>query len=185
MSLLPAAVRIGVTGEVNVAQVGSTAPTDATTALDAAFTGLGLVSEDGVTESWDDSVDNIKAWQNNMIVRAQTTDSVATFQFVMIETKGKTIEAYYKGSTITATGLGKWKIDVKGAQSDPRAWVIDVVDATKHYRIYVPTGEITERGEIVYSNGEPIGYDVTLTCYADANGVLFTKFADDANWGYS
>lgn len=185
MSLLPAAVRIGVTGEVNVAPVGTAAPTSSTAALNAAFIGLGLVSEDGVTEAWDDSVDNIKAWQNNMIVRAQTTESVATLQFVMIETKGKTIEAYYKGSTISVVSAGQWKIDVKGAQSDPRAWVIDVVDGTKHYRIYVPTGEITERGEVVYSNGEPIGYDVTLTCYADANGVLFTKFSDDANWGYS
>lgn len=185
MSLLPAAVRVGISGEVNVGPVGTTAPTTSTSALNAGFTGLGLVSEDGVTEAWDDSVDNIKAWQNNMIVRALTTDSVATFQFVLIETKGKTIEAYYRGSTISVVSSGQWKIDVKGAQSDPRAWVIDVIDGSKHYRIYIPTGEITERGEVVYSNGEPIGYDVTLTAYADANGVLFTKFSDDTNWGYS
>lgn len=185
MSLLPAAVRVGITGEVNVAPVGTAAPTNSTSALNASFVGLGYVSEDGVTESWDDSVDTIKAWQNNQVVRAVTTDSVATFQFVLIETKGKTQELYYKGSTIAVVGAGQWKIDVKGAQSDPRAWVIDVLDGTKHYRIYIATGEVTERGAIVYSNGEPIGFDVTVTAYADANGVLFTKFSDDANWGYS
>jgi hypothetical protein len=44
---------------------------------------------------------------------------------------------------------------------------------------------VTERAEIVYANGEAIGYDITITCYPDSNNVVLTKFSDDANWGYS
>lgn len=75
-------------------------------------------------------------------------------------------------------------IDVLAPTADPRAFVLDVIDGTKHIRIYVPNGEVSERGDIVYANGEPIGYDVTITCYP-VNGVVLTKFSDDANWGYS
>lgn len=185
MALNPAAVRVGISGEVSVAPVGTTRPTSSVSALNASYVGLGYVSEDGVTEAWDDSVEVVKAWQNNQIVRALTTESTATLKFTMIETKGKTMEAYYKGSTVAVVSAGQWKIDVKGAQSDPRAWVLDVVDGTKHYRIDAPNAEITERGEIVYATAEVIAYDVTVTCFADANGVLFTKYSDDANWGYS
>ena len=48
MTLLDATnVRVGITGGLYKAPVGSTAPTDATTALDAAFINLGYVSQEG------------------------------------------------------------------------------------------------------------------------------------------
>lgn len=49
-------------GAVFTAITGSTLPTDATTALDAAFKSLGYCSEDGVTNSSGISTENIKAW---------------------------------------------------------------------------------------------------------------------------
>lgn len=47
-------------GAVFTAITGSTLPTDATTALDAAFKSLGYCSEDGVTNSSGISTENIK-----------------------------------------------------------------------------------------------------------------------------
>lgn len=185
MSLLAAAVRVGITGELYAAPVGTAAPTSSTAALNAAFIGMGYVSEDGVTETYEDTIENIIAWQNATVVRAATTESIARLQCTLIETKGEVMELFHKGSQVAVVGAGQWKIDVKAAQADPRAFVLDVVDGAKHLRLYVPTGEVTERGEIVYANGTPIGFDVTITCYPDVNNVLLTKFSDDANWGYS
>lgn len=186
MTLNQAAVRVAITGELSAAPTGTAAPTNSTVALNAAFVGLGYVSEDGVTETLDDTVELIKAWQNATVVRAASTESTATFQMVLIETKGKVLELYYKNpGGITAVGAGQWKIDVKAAQSDQRSFVLDVIDGSKHIRTYIATGEVTERGEITDANGEVIGYDITITAYPDSNNVLFTKFSDDANWGYS
>ena len=186
MSLLAAAVRVAITGELSAGPVGTAAPTSSVSSLNAAFIGLGFVSEDGVTQALDDTVENIKAWQNATIVRAASTESIATFQATLIESKGKVAELYYKSpGGITATGAGAWKLDVKGAQSDQRAFVFDVLDGSKHYRIYIATGEVTERGEIVYASADAIAYNVTITCYPDSNNVLYTVFTDDTNWGYS
>lgn len=185
MTLLASNVRVGITGELSVAPVGTAAPTSSVSALNASFKGLGYVSEDGVTETPNDTVENIVAWQNATVVRAVTTESFFTFQMTLIETKGEVVELYYKGSSVSVVGAGEYKIEVTGAESDPRAFVLDVIDGSKHYRTYIPNGEVTERGEITYATAEAIGYDITITAYADTNGVLFTKFSDDAAWQYS
>jgi hypothetical protein len=185
MSLLSGAVRVGVTGELSVAPVGTAAPTTSTSSLNASFIGMGYVSEDGVTESYDETIEDIIAWQNATIVRSATTQSKATLQMTLIESKGKVAELFHKTSTVAVVSAGQWKMDVKAPSADPRAFVLDVIDGSKHIRIYVANGEVTERGEIVYANGEPIGYDITITCYPDSSNVVLTKFTDDTNWGYS
>lgn len=184
MSLNSSNVRVGITGEVSFAPVGTTGPTSSVSALDAAFVGLGYVSEDGVTVTPNDSTEQIIAWQNAAIVRTVFTESYWTFQFTLIESKGETAELYYK-SSVAVEGAGSWSIEVSGATTDPRAFVLDVIDGSKHYRYHIANGEVTERGEIVYSNGEPIGFNVTITAYADSNGVAFTLYTDDSNFGYS
>jgi len=185
MSLLAAAVRVGVTGELYVAPVGTAAPTTSVSSLNASFIGMGYVSEDGVTESYDDTVEEIVAWQNAVVVRSNTTESKATLQMTLIETKGKTLELFHKASAVSVVSSGQWKIDVEGPQSDPRAFVLDVVDGSKTIRIYVANGEVSDRGDIVYANGEPVGYDITITCYPDSSNIVMTKFSNDTNWGYS
>lgn len=186
MALNTAAVRLGITGEMYAAPVGTVAPTSSVSALNAAFIGMGYVSEDGVHEAYEDTVEEIVAWQNATVVRALTTKSKATLKLTLIETKGKTLELFHKGSTVAVVSAGQWKIDVKGATPDPRAFNLDVLDGTKHIRIYVANGEVMERGDVVYANdGTAIGYDITITCYADASNIILTKFSDDANWGYS
>lgn len=177
-------VRVGITGELNVGAVGTSGPTTSTSTLNGGFVGLGYVSEDGVTEEYSDTVEDIVAWQNATVVRSTTTESKATLQCTLIETKGEVLELFHKGSTVEVVSAGEWKIDVLAPTADPRAFVFDVVDGTKHIRIYVPNGEVSERGAIVYANGEPVGYDVTITCYPVA-GVVLTKYSDDASWGYS
>lgn len=175
-------VRVGITGQVYRAPLGSTSPTDSVSALAAAFVGLGYVGEDGVEENWDDSVDNIVAWQNATVVRAAVTESQGTLEFMLIQTNKAVLEAFHRGSTITEPSPGNFRMDVKPIVADPRMWVLDVVDGAKHERILVGNGEITQRGSIMYRNGEPIGYPMTITAYPDANGNLMVKWSDDIAW---
>jgi hypothetical protein len=185
MALLAAAVRVAITGEGYVAPTATAAPTTSVSALNAAFIGLGYVSEDGITETYDDTIEDIIAWQGATVVRSTRTSSKATLSMKLIESKGEVLELYHPGSAVAIVSAGQWKIDVVAPTADPRSFVFDVIDGTKHLRIYVPNGEVTERGEIVYANGEPIGYEVTITCYPNSSNVVLTKFTDDTNWGYS
>lgn len=182
MPLTASEVRVGITGQLYTAPLGSTAPTDATTALVAAFVGLGYVSEDGVTEAHDDSVENITAWQNAVVVRSAVSSSASTLACMLIQSNVNVLTRFHRGSAMTEVAAGNYRLDVKPIVADPRMWVFDVVDGTKLERILVGLGEITERGELQYANGQPLGYPIKITAYPDGNGNLMQKWSNDAAW---
>lgn len=171
MALDSTNVLIGSTGAAYVGPTGTAAPTAADDVLNAAFKDLGYLSDDGVVETYDDTTDEITAWQGAAVVRRVISSSSATIAFTMIETKKDTLELFHKGSTMSGDQL-----DVLGANSDRRSFVVDVQDGDDIIRIYVANGEVTERGEITYANnGDALGYPVTITAYP-VNGVVLTKF---------
>ncbi|MFB6948893.1 hypothetical protein ACFV85_14985 [Streptomyces niveus] len=181
MALEAAEVRVGITGELLSAPRGTAAPTNASTPLDPLFLGHGYVNDDGVVENWDDSVDNIVAWQNATTVRAARTESTLTLACTLIQTRGSNLELFYPGSVVEENGA-EWKIDVKPATSDPRAFVLNVLDGADVIRMYVGNGELTERGEIPYQSGTAVSYPVTITAFPDDDGNLMTKFSNSAAW---
>ncbi|MFB4265302.1 hypothetical protein [Nonomuraea sp. GTA35] len=184
MALDAAKVRVAVTGAVYSGPSSAAAPTSATSTVPATYNDLGYISEDGVVEAYDEDVQDIQAWQGGAIVRTLISSSKATLAFTMIETKASVLEMYHKGSTVESLGPNGYKIDVKLPNVVRKKIILDVLDGDTHTRIYVPDGEVTERGEITYINDETISYPVTLTCYP-VNDVVLTKFSDDVNWSYS
>lgn len=165
MTLTADNVRVAVSGAVYIAPHGSTAPTDATTAPAAAFKDLGYVSEDGVVEARDRSTNDIIAWQNSDKVRTVVTEAGMTLTLTLIETKTETVEAYY-GTALQADG----SITIVPSETGGRqAFIFDVVDGTDVVRTYVPSGEITEVGELTNASGDPVGYEITISCYPDAS----------------
>lgn len=187
MTLDASKVRVAVTGAVYAGPTGSTAPTTAVSAVPAVYNDLGYISDDGVTETYDDDVQDIQAWQGGAIVRTLISSSKASLAFTMIESKASTLELYHKGSVVEEITDG-YQIDVVVPGVVRKSFIFDVLDGDKHIRMYVRDGEVSERGEITYINDETISYSVTLTCYpvivGDKNVVL-TKFSDDVNWSYS
>lgn len=182
MSLDSTNVLIGSTGAAYVAPLATAAPTTSVSSLNAAFLDLGYLSDDGVTETYDDSTDEITAWQGAAIVRRVISSSSATLQFTMIESKTDVLELFHKGSAMATDGSTGFKLDVLAPTADRRSFVIDVLDGSTHVRLYVANGEVTERGEVTYANnGDALQYPVTITCYPVA-GVVMTKFSDSAAW---
>lgn len=165
MSLVSANVRVAVTGVVSCGPTTSDAPTSSASTLDTDLVDLGYVGDGGVTESRARSTKDIKAWQNGDTVRTTVTDAKFTVKFVLIETKAAVLEVFYGTTTTGATSTdGKLAI-VPTATGGRKSWVIDVVDGSEDKRIYLPSGEVTEVGDVVYANGEPIGYEITVTGY--------------------
>src|SRR5699024_10969954 len=50
-------------------------------------------------------------------------------------------------------------------------------------RIVVPDGQITEVGSVQYQDGEPIGYEVTLSCYPDGDGNTVIEYIAEIDSG--
>lgn len=162
MALNSENVRVAVTGALYVAPTTATAPTTASSALPNDYVDLGYFGEDGVTETRDRSTNSIRAWQRSALVREVVTESSLTFSGVLIETKKETVELYY-GTEVAADG----SIKIDPSQTGGRkSFVLDVIDGDELIRAYVPSGEVTAVGDQVFANGEPIGYEVTITAYS-------------------
>lgn len=179
MAADPANVRSAITGIVSVGPTTSTAPADATTALAGTFTDVGEIGEDGVEESWDDSSTDIR---NNagVVIRRIISQTAGTIKFTMLETSSTTLELYYKGSAVA--GSGPYSIGIKAPQADPRSFVLDTLDGTIPERLYIPSGEVTDRGPITHSAQGVKQYEVTVTMYPDTTGTLAYKFSSDTAW---
>lgn len=177
MALDPDNVRVGLTGAVYTAPIGTTAPTDSSSSFAAGWEDLGWIDENGVTESYSDNVKEIKGWQGGATVRRVISSSEATLKFTAIESNPLVLELYHKGDTV-----GSNKIEVHAPTPDERAFAIDVIDGANHLRLYVPRGEVTERGDIVYKSDDAVAYELTVTCYPDADGLVLVKFSDDTDW---
>jgi hypothetical protein len=163
-------VRVAVTGAVYVGPTSSTAPSSSSSTL-TGFTDLGYVSADGITETIDKTTNQIRAWQNGSLVREVVSEGTYSVTLTFIETKLDVLELYF-GSTITDGELDGDPTKSGGRKS----FVMDIVDGTIVERTYIPAGEVTAVGERTLASGEAVGYNVTITAYADSSNVTFKKF---------
>jgi hypothetical protein len=189
MALDASEVRVAVSGEVHVAPPGTAVPATATAVLDPALKGLGYASEDGVVESYEESTETIRAWQNGAAVRDVVSESDARLAFTMIQTNKSNLELFHKGSKVVSDGSMGYKIDVVSPTPDPRVFVLDVIDGDEHMRIVVHKGEVVERGEVEYVSGGAVAYPVTISCKpvmmtveGELKPVVFTKLSNSPAW---
>ena len=164
-------VRVGVTGGVYGAPAGTTLPTTVDGALDGGFVELGYISEDGITQAIASDITDIQAWQNGDVVRKVQTSHDLTYAMAFLETSEAVLEAYYGN-------FAAGEVEIKGEQGVRQCWVLQVIDGNTAIRIVIPDGQVTERGDIAYVNGEAVQYPVTITCYPDSLGVKAYMYTD-------
>lgn len=178
MALDAANVRVGITGGVRSAPVGTTAPTNPTDAYGAGWAEYGYISEDGVEETFTSESTDIRAWQNGVLVRTVNSKTDAMFKFVVIETNKNILADFRPGSSVS-TAAGITTTTVKPITPNARAFSLDVVDGSYNTRKVIPRGEIVDRGAIVYKNDEAIGYEVTIKVYPASDGTLYLEYSND------
>ena len=172
-----------VSGAVYRAPKGTALPTDATTALAAAFADMGYISEDGVTNSNSPNTDKIRDWGGRTVL-VVVNEKDDTFHLVFLESlNSNVLETVYGEANVTVdTQTGTINVVANAAALDEYVYVIDMAlkgGALK--RIVIPAGSLSEVGDIVYRNNEAIGYDVTLECLPDASGNNHYEYIKLAN----
>ncbi|MEG1433904.1 phage tail tube protein [Eubacterium sp.] len=157
-------------GAIFVAPSGTTAPTDAKTALAATFKCVGYISEDGVTNAIKTDTTPTKAW-GGVAVNTVQTSREETFKFKMIEINEDSLEqAFGKGNVTKDSASGAITIKHNGNERAVYVYVIEtVLSAERIKRVVIPNGKVTELGDIVYNDSDPIGYEVTVAASPDAN----------------
>jgi hypothetical protein len=165
-------VRVAVTGAVYVAPTGTSGPNYSDDTLNVAFKDLGYVSADGITETLDKSTTQIRSWQDGSLVREIISDGTYSVSLTFIESNEDVVNLYYGGTTSVG---GIITIDPRSS-GGRKSFVIDVIDGNNIERTFIPQGEITAVGERTLASGEAIGYEVTVTAYADSSSTVVTKW---------
>lgn len=168
---LVSAGKPAVGGGISVADVGTALPTTASASLDAAFVKLGYVSEDGVTNAYSIENESVKAWGGDtvLVLRTGTEDQ---FKFTLLGVMDPdALKAVFGSNNVSGTLATGITITANGNPPDPLSWVFDMIlNGGNLKRIVVPSAAVTEIGDIVYVDNEPIGYEVTITATPDSSG---------------
>ena len=161
-----------VAGAIYRAPLGTTLPTDASTALSSAFADMGYISEDGVVNNNAPSTEKIKAW-GGQVVLIVSTEKPDTFKLTFLEALNPNVlETVYGEGNVTVDGsAGTIAVVATADELDAYVYVMDIAmrgGALK--RIVIPNGVLSDLGDIVYKDDTPIGYEVTLDAMPDSNG---------------
>ncbi len=164
-------------GAIHWAPLGTSLPTSATEALNAAFAELGYVSEDGLTNNNSPESDTVKAWGGDTVLNLQT-DRPDTFALTLLESLNEDVlKTIYGTSNVTKDGSGNIAVKATAEEMTSGCWVFDMIlKGGRAKRIVVPNGTISELGEITYKDDEAVGYNITITDVPDTNGVYHYEY---------
>lgn len=158
-------------GGVFRAPLGTTLPTDATTAKAQAFVGLGLVSDAGLVQSYNHQSTDIKDWGGSTVF---TTEEGLTdeYKFTLIEAMNIDVLKTFFGDT-NVTGAITTGITVTGnSKSVPAACYIFemAISGGGYRRIVLPNAKPKTRDDVQNVGNNVVGYGITLTCMPDSSG---------------
>ena len=160
------------------APAGTTLPTDASTALDAAFVCMGYASDDGLKNEHS-TEETIKAWGGDVVLSTKEDK----FTFTLIEAlSADVLKAVHGDDNVTGTLATGIAVSVNDGNQEPSAWVVEMLlNANTMKRIVIPKGTVSEVGEVTYKDDEAVGYEVTLIAGADDSGNTHYEYLKTAS----
>lgn len=166
---------VGINGGAWVSPLGTAQPTDPAAAPTGAWLAIGAISEDGLTNGVDEDSEQFTPWGLGSPFRTVVTSSIRTFAFTAWETNRPIVKSLqYRidvADLVPVSGVTTFA-ETASQAPDRRSWLFDVYDGDVWERFFVPEGEITERSDVTYQNGEMAGYEWTISTYPDASNNL-------------
>lgn len=162
-----------------VGDVGSTAPTDISTALDAAWEDLGFLSEEGsIVRGVEHETDRFYATHLAGVVLLKTINrKFRPYCKIMVhELDSDIVHGLYNGDAAATGGTRPMKVPI----IQRKAFVLELVEGSVTRRMVFPDAAVAEVGEIEHSVGTLSGLELTLDLFPDATGTYGTEILADA-----
>jgi hypothetical protein len=166
-------------GKVSVGPTTTPAPTNVATALNAGFLEVGFISEEGATFTESKDITDINAWQSFYPIRKIVNSRSVQVSFAMREFNKRAIE-FALGGTVTKVG-SEWTYTPPSPTSTGIvSVVVEWFDGTKSYRLYFPTGIVSEAVESTLTRTAASDLPVTFSATdPGTGGSIYTLFTND------
>lgn len=173
-------VRVGFTGHIKYAPLGSTVPTDVTTEWDAAWIDLGTIDDKGITRSHKKTMTKIMGWQSTMPVRQSKQQDEYTYKFTAIQMNWSTAALWADAGPTVKVGE-VWVLTVPvNAPAGEYMIGIEWEDGTFIYREFTERGVFSDSGDMSLSKGSGVLTELTYETLPidDATSVVTTLTND-------
>lgn len=166
-----------------LAPVGTAAPTDADTALNAAFEGVGYIKEDEAPNiSQEIQTAAVRAWQSATDIKSRITQRNLSIAFTLIEANPMTLGLYFSEAEPTPT-VDEFSISLSSTPTVREyAAVLQVKDGDAYIRFYLEKVTLESTGTIASNREEAMSLPVVLKALDNGSGLgdVFVKNPDAA-----
>lgn len=174
-------VRVGVTGALYTAPLGTSFPTATGTAWPAGWVDLGLLDDGGtpeVTPTRD--VKDINAWQKFFPVRTVKTAEGMEWKFTLIQKSGTSLKLAFGGGTVASLGGGDYRFSPPAASFiDERMVGLEVDDGSIIDRFILARCFVTDTGAIAFKKDEAVSFQLTVRGLEPASGNRWELISND------
>jgi hypothetical protein len=177
MALDATEVRLGVTGNLYKAPIGTAMPSDTTTALAVAWKELGY-TETGPSMSVDASKEQFTPWQAVSPVREVITSQMVTATFTLWQRNAETLKLAWGGGTVTGTTTRVYTPPAVATVNEG-AFVFEIVDGAIKDRYLIPRASISLAGDVSFAKDAVTGFEIELTFLQPATGSAWTLLTND------
>lgn len=148
-----------------------------------ALVSSGYVNEDGVTITPTESTESIKDWSLK-VIRKILTEFDSTIAWAHLELNEASLKNYMGDDNVDVTPATETtgtltRAAIAGEMRPTKAWYFKIKDGARRALVFVPHGQVTERGEIALLASSAITLPVTLTTYPDSDGKNIYIYTDD------
>lgn len=179
MALDATQVRVGVSGHLYVAPVGTAMPAS-TAAPWTSFTDVGFLTTDGPSLTPSVESTEINGWQSSLPLRTIQTSRSLDLKANLQQMTGTNLKLTFGGGTVTDLGGGDYKYAPPAlGETDERAAGLEVLDGDFIYRFLFPRLIVKDVGDIVFKKDEETHFDLTLSLLEPASGDFFDVISND------
>ena len=167
-------------GSVYRAPLGTTLPTNATTALGTAFVDQGHISDEGLKNNNTASSDSVKAWGGQVVLNLQS-EKPDEWSFTLLGAKDvNVLKTVYGDDNVSGTLATGVVVQANADELPDSSWVFEMVLKGGTLKsVVLPDAMIKEIAEITYSDSAAVGYGITLSALPDTSGNTHYEYLVD------
>lgn len=182
----PTEIRVCANGQVYIAPVGTALPITPTTALNAAFVGLGYLTTDGVSVSVTPEVRDTMSWQSAQATRRDLISQEVNASFVLQQFNEDTLPFAFGGGSVVLVSAGNYKYELPTSGTlDEKCLIVDAIDGAIAQRIIIPRGNVTDAVETNFQRESESQLPISFKGLQPADGSSTFRFLSNDAAAYA